>query len=157
MRGCSWVRWRQWDSYKPAPQSWISNKTWTSSLFQGGTRNFHGFDQNPTKVMVVEMACFEVLNLSFERIQNANYNRLKSISIKACCEKTNKQTNKPWTLMERKMHLKYCFKIDGKYTSRFNSSSSWKVERLLKWKMRMISLKKGFYVLCFLRCFLLLF
>lgn len=57
---------------KSAPQSWISNEIWARSLLQGGTRNFHGFDQNPTKVMVVEMACFEVLNLNFERIQNAS-------------------------------------------------------------------------------------
>lgn len=47
---------------KSAPQSYISNETWAGSLLQGGTRNFHGFDQNPTKVMVVEMACFEVSN-----------------------------------------------------------------------------------------------
>lgn len=60
---------------KSPPQSWISNETWVGSLLQGGTRNFHGFDQNPTKVIViviVEMACFEVLNLNFERIQNAS-------------------------------------------------------------------------------------
>lgn len=57
---------------KSAPQSWISNETQTNSLFRGGTRNFHGFDQNLTKVMFVEMVCFEVLNLDFNRIQNAN-------------------------------------------------------------------------------------
>lgn len=56
---------------KSPPQSWISNETWVGSLLQGGTSNFHGFDQIPTKV-IVEMACFEVLSLNFERIQNAS-------------------------------------------------------------------------------------